>query len=75
MIVMFLSVWLIPILIMGIYMYIDMEKGQSIEEYTKENSVNDPLFILVILLPIANCLAAICLIFTAIYNKIKHFRK
>lgn len=68
-------IWLIPILIIGICIYIDMEKGQSIEEYIKENSGNDPLDILLILFPIVNCFMAVCFIVSIMYDKIKHFRK
>lgn len=75
MIVIFLMVWLIPILIIGICMYIDMEKGQSIEEYIKENKINDSECFLFILIPVVNCFMAFCLIVVMIYNKIKHFRK
>lgn len=75
MIVMFLSVWLIPILIIGICMYIDMEKGQSIEEYIKENKTSDSEWFPLILIPIVNCFITVCCIVTIIYNKIKHFRK
>ena len=74
MIVTLLIIWLLPMLIIGICMYIDMEKGQSIEEYIKENAMDDPN-VLWILIPVANCFIALCLIFTTIYSKIKHFRK
>lgn len=68
-------IWLIPILIIGICIYIDMEKGQSIEEYIKENSGNDPLDILLILFPIVNYFLAVRFTVSIIYDKIKHFRK
>lgn len=70
-------VWLIPILIIGICIYIDMEKGQSIEEYIKENKISDPEYFiaLLILIPIVNCFMAVCFIVSIIYDKIKHFRK
>ena len=74
MIVMFLIVWLIPILIIVIAAYIDMEKGQSIEEYVKEQDIDAPAIILIIL-PVINCAGAFCLTLFVIYNKIKHFRK
>lgn len=72
MIVMFLSVWLIPILIIAIATYIDMEKGQSLEEYMDDVDCPSPLLIIV---PIVNWFTALCLIIVTIYNKIKHFRK
>lgn len=68
-------IWLIPILIIAIATYIDMEKGQSIEEYIKENTADDPLCVLLIFSPVVNCFMAFCLIVVMIYNKIKHFRK
>lgn len=68
-------VWLIPILIIGICMYIDMEKGQSIEEYIKENEISAPECVLLILIPIVNCFTTVCCIVSIIYDKIKHFRK
>ena len=70
-------VWLIPILIIGICIYIDMEKGQSIEEYIKENKISDPecFLPLLILIPIVNCFMVVCFIVSIIYDKIKHFRK
>lgn len=68
-------IWLIPILIIGICMYIDMEKGQSIEEYIKENEISAPESVLLILIPMVNCFMAVCCVVTIIYDKIKHFRK
>lgn len=73
MIVIFLMIWLIPILIIVIATYIDMKKGQSIEEYMDE--VDCPIAPLIIIAPIVNWLTALCLIVVTIYNKIKHFRK
>lgn len=54
-----------------------MEKGQSIEEYIKENKISDPecFIALLILIPIVNCFMAVCFIVSIIYDKIKHFRK
>ena len=75
MIVAILNIWLIPILIIGICIYIDMEKGQSIEEYIDEQGVDHQFMTLVIIVPIVNCVIAIGLIISTIYNKIKHFRK
>lgn len=72
MIVIFLMVWLIPILIIGICMYIDMEKGQSIEEYLNDA---DCLIPIAIIAPIINLFMALSLILVTIYDKIKHFRK
>lgn len=74
MIVIFLSTWLIPILIIGICMYIDMEKGQSIEEYIKEQDI-DSAAVIIIIAPVINCVTAFCCTILVIYNKIKHFRK
>lgn len=73
MIVIFLSAWLIPILIIAIATYIDMEKGQSIEEYMDD--VDCPIAPLIIIAPIVNWFTALCLIIVTIYGKIKHFRK
>lgn len=73
MIVIFLSTWLIPILIIAIAAYIDMEKGQSIEEYMDD--VDCPIAPLIIIAPIVNWFTAFCLIIVTIYGKIKHFRK
>lgn len=75
MIVTLLIIWLLPVLIIGICIYIDMEKGQSIEEYVKENGVNPYQSTLLIISPFVNGFVALCFIIVIIYSKIKHFRK
>lgn len=68
--------WFIPTLIHIIWLYYDMEKGESIEEFIGSIDKED---IVIGFIPVLNILILIAhlmfLIIDFVYNKIKHWRK
>ena len=81
---MFLLLYFIPIAIIFTVTYIDMNKGESVEEYLNRNDIE--LFCVLTFLPIVNILVSIMFIFLFIFgifsmitdfiiDKIKNIRK
>lgn len=68
-----LIIWLTPILLFFLLVYIDMNKGESVKEYFKKYEHIDILFLLVI--PGVNISFIFIFILLIIYNKIGNFRK
>lgn len=68
--------WFISTLIHIIWLYYDMEKGESIEEFVESTEKED---IIIGFIPVLNILVIIAyfmlFIIDFVYNKIKHWRK
>jgi hypothetical protein len=68
--------WLIPTVIHIIWLYYDMEKGESIEEFVESKEKED---IIIVFIPVLNILIMIAyfmlFIIDFVYNKIKYWRK
>ena len=64
----FILIYVITLILLGVYVYIDMNKGESLEHYFR--NVDFLLFIIVFLLPIFNTVAFILLIFDILFKKI-----
>ena len=73
----FILIYVITIILHGIYVYIDMDKGESLESYFK--NIDGFLFIIIFLIPLFNTFILIMLIFNRLFNKIwnhiKHWQK
>lgn len=73
--VQFLQIWSFPILLIAFMVYMDMKKGQTVEEYFKEiNEVNNEVWAL-ILMPFINIIFAVALWAYIIHKRTKHLRK
>ena len=70
----FLSIWFIPVLILTIIGYFLMEKGQSIEEFVKEYDLCDE-FMLFAILPFINIVVVVFALYCLFYTKCKNWRK
>lgn len=68
-----LIIWLTPIILFFLLVYIDMNKGESVKEYFKQYDHSDLLFLLVI--PVVNIAFVFIFISLVIYNRISNFRK
>ena len=69
----FILGYFVPIIIIATAVYIDMEKGQTVEDYLSKN--DKEWFALVMFVPGINIITALiglCLIF---YNLVKDFKK
>ena len=75
--ILFILIYVVTLILLGVYVYIDMNKGESLEHYFR--NVDFLLFIIVFLLPIFNTVAFILLIFDIlfkkIWDKIKYWKK
>lgn len=73
----FILIYVITLILLGAYVYIDMNKGESLEHYFR--NIDFLLFILVFLLPLFNTVFFVLLIFDVlfkkIWNKIKYLQK
>ena len=66
--------YLIPLGIIGWYMYIDMRKGETIEEYY--NRVHfDSVLIILIFVPVVNIVTSFIVLVEIIWIKIKDIKK
>lgn len=73
-----LSIWLIPVLLIFILVYLDMKKGQSLEEYVNEmdGDFEDMVFCsLMSLTPFVNIFVMLLFGVKVLYSKLKHLRK
>lgn len=70
----FILLYIIPIVIILFICYIDMKKGESVEEYCIRNNV-DGFLLTLLLIPFVNIIVSSIIIATVTINKIKHLRK
>lgn len=69
----FILGYLVPITIIAMAVYVDMEKGQTVEDYIDHN--DKEYFCIITFVPVINIITAflgLCLIF---YNLVKNFKK
>lgn len=69
-----LLIYLIPIGIIGWYMYIDMRKGETIEEYYNRAHIDD-CFIFMVFVPIGNIAVSFIALKELLWLKIKDLKK
>lgn len=69
-----LLIYLIPIGIIGWYMYIDMRKGETIEEYYNRAHI-DYFFIFMLFIPIGNIVLSFIALKELLWLKIKDLKK
>lgn len=69
-----LFVYLIPISIICWYMYTDMRKGETIEEYYNRAHLDD-ITIFMVLFPIVNIAVSFIVLKELIWSKIKDLKK
>lgn len=67
-------VYLIPLGIIGWYVYTDMRKGETIEEYYNRAHLDD-LIIFMVLFPIVNIALSFIVLKELIWSKIKDLKK
>lgn len=69
----FVLCYLLPIIIIATAVYVDMEEGQTVEDYINNN--DKEYFCIITFVPAINIITAflgLCLIF---YNLVKNFKK
>ena len=64
--------YIIPILLVAISVYLDMEKGQTVESYIKEG---DRLVYIITFVPVINIIVSFFAIFAIVYSLTKNIRK
>ena len=69
----FLLFYLLPIIIIGIIVYCDMEHGQTLKEYVKSNDFEMPAISTCI--PALNWLVLIAALGMIVWNFISNFKK
>ena len=69
----FVLCYLIPIAIVAIAVYVDMEKGQTVEDYIGNN--DKEWFCIVTFVPAVNIITAFIGLCIIIYNLVKDFKK
>ena len=74
-ILLLLSIYIIPILIIWFIMYLLMKKGQTIEEFIKETDCLDSSFIIPMIIPVINIGMMIHSIVFYVFYKFKDWRK
>lgn len=70
----FVLLYIIPIIITLFICYIDMKKGESVEEYCIRNNT-DGFLLTLLLIPFENIIVSSVIIVTVTIDKIKHLRK
>ena len=68
-----LITYCISLIITSVFIYVNMEKGESLEDYIYRTD-NLALFI-IMFIPAVNYLAVIYVLIYTIWNKLKHFTK
>ena len=68
-----LITYCISLIITSVFIYMNMEKGESLEDYIYRTD-NLALFI-IMFIPAVNYLAVIYVLIYTIWNKLKHFTK
>lgn len=72
----FLIIWLVPILLTPLLVYLDMEKGQSLEDYVRYECEDAVVFFaFLVLIPFINIIMVLFLALGTLYGKLKHLRK
>ena len=74
-ILLLLVIYIIPILIICIIIYLLMEKGQTIGEFCRKTNCLNPTFIACIITPWVNIAFMIYCIGVYLCNKLKYWRK
>lgn len=70
-----LAVYIIPIIIICIIIYLLMEKGQTIEEFCRKTNCLNPTFIACMIIPCVNIAFMICCIGIYLCYKLKDWKK
>lgn len=70
-----LAIWLTPIILTGLVLYLAMEKGQTVENFVCQHDLDESYFWGPLLIPVVNYVA--CIITTAhfAFETIKHWKK
>lgn len=73
----FIVIYIVTIILEGVFFYFDMDKGETLEQYFE--NCDTFLFIIAFLFPVINTgiliLLAFSGLFQKIWNKIKHWKK
>lgn len=69
----FLLAYLLPIIVIGCFVYWDMEHGQTLKEYVDKN--NFELSAAFTFVPILNLIVVLAIIFVIIWHFISNFKK
>ena len=64
--------YIVPILLVAISVYLDMEKGQTVESYIKEE---DRSIYIITFVPVINIIISFFAIFTIVYSLTKNIKK
>lgn len=69
-----LAIWLIPIILTGLMLYLAMEKSQTVENFIYQHDLNESFFGM-ICVPVINCI--VCIITFGYFGieLIKHWKK
>lgn len=70
-----LLLYFVPIIIMFILCYLNMEKGQTFEEYINYEYDGYTEFLITTFVPVFNIISVLYMILIFIYNKIKYLKK
>lgn len=65
--------YIIPILLVAISVYLDMEKGQTVESYIKEG--DDRSVYIMTFVPVINIIISFLAIFSIVYSLTKNIKK
>lgn len=72
----YLIIWSIPIFLIPLLVYLDMEKGQSLEDYVQNKFGDEVIFLaFFVIVPFINIIVASLLALATLYGKLKHLRK
>lgn len=72
----YLIIWLTPIFLTLLLVYLDMEKGQSLEDYVLYKFEDAVVFLaFLVLVPFVNIIMMLLLALATLYGKIKHLKK
>lgn len=64
--------YIVPILLVAISVYLDMEKGQTVESYIKEG---DRSVYIITFVPVINIIVSFFAIFAIVYSLTKNIKK
>lgn len=65
--------YILPIIIIGVIVYCDMEHGQTLKEYVKINNFEIPAMFTIV--PILNLIVVIAAIGMILWNLVSNFKK
>lgn len=69
----FILCYLIPIIIIATAVYVDMEEGQTVEDYVSKN--DKEYFAIIMFVPVINIITAFLGLCIIIYHLVKDFKK